>query len=71
MPKPGLSTSKANRKVGNHVTYVKPNGYTVNARVVGGSGNTLNLRLPHHAQASRELTNIARRTNLTGTNVWY
>ena len=75
MPKIALSTTKANRRAGarhgNTVVYTKPNGTSVTAKVVGGSGNTLNLRLPHHPQANRELTNVARRTTLTQTGVWH
>lgn len=75
MPRVALSAAKAHRKEGsryaNTVTYRNAKGGTVEAKVVGGSGDTLDLRLPHHPPANRELEDIPRRTNLTQTNVWW
>ena len=71
MPKPDMSANKAARRSHRTVNYVTAKGAVILAKVVGGSGNSLNLRLPSYPAASREITGIARRTTTTQTNRWY
>lgn len=53
------------------VSYVLPRGRVVDATVTGGSGDTLNLRVPSLKGADRVKTGIAKRTSQTQTNVWF
>lgn len=75
MPKPNPPASKTGRRAAsrfpNTVTYRAANGHTFEAKIVGGSGTSLNLRVPQYPVASRELTGIAKRTSRTQTNVWF
>lgn len=66
-----LSAAKAARRQHRTVNYVNVKGSTVTALVVGGSGATLDLRVPHIGAGNREKTNIAKRTAMTQTNVWF
>ena len=38
---------------------------------VGGGANQLNIWVPSLPKASQHKTNVARRTTLKGTNVWF
>lgn len=71
MPRQNMSTTKtgeANRTV----HYINVKGVSMLAKVTGGSGTSLNLRVgSNYPPASREKTGIAKRTSLTQTNVWY
>ena len=53
------------------VNYTDARGRTRLAKVVGGSGTTLNLRIPQYPQANRALTGITKRTAVNQTNVWW
>lgn len=54
------------------VQWVDAKGKTFNAKVTGGSGTTLNLRIESGYPASARLkTGIVKRTSLTQTNVWF
>lgn len=74
MPRPNLSAGKATLNHGlgaRTVTYVNVDGVPMDAKVVGGSGASLNLRVQGLPAASRNKTGIAKRTAFGQTNVWY
>lgn len=70
MPRPNYSTGKT---TGNHrtVNYTDIKGRNRTAEVTGGSGTSLNLRVPHITKANSIKTGIAKRTTLAQTNVWW
>ncbi len=55
------------------VSYRHTDGTVMDAVVtaVGGAANQLNLWVPSLPKAQQYKTNVARRTTLKGTNVWF
>lgn len=54
------------------VNYVLPNGRTTGAVVTGpGTAGTLNLKIRMLPVASRNKTDVAKRTSVAQTGVWF
>lgn len=54
------------------VVYRDARGHTFEAKVTGGTGTTLDLKLTSHPRAvTALLTGIEKQTALTDTNVWF
>ena len=70
MPRSNSTAARIGR-VRPTVSYVLPRGRPVDAVVTGGSGTTLNLRVPSLKGAERIKTGVAKRTALNQTDVWY